>query len=75
MQQFYQSIGDRKSFAYLRAIACIKNYGKEIRNPDELRNIDGLGRETIEKVKEFLQTGSIKKIDQTVNRQSALPHK
>lgn len=47
MQQFYQSIGDRKSFAYLRAIACIKNYGKEIRNPDELRNIDGLGRETI----------------------------
>ncbi len=62
MQQFYHTKGDRKSFAYLRAIACIKNYGKEIKSAEELRNIDGLGRETIEKVKEYLQTGSIKKI-------------
>lgn len=75
MQQFYQSVGNRKSFAYLRAIACIKNYGKEIRSASELKNIDGLGKDTIEKVKEFLRTGTIKKIDQTVNKESAIPHK
>lgn len=75
MQQFYQDAGDRKSFAYLRAIACIADYGKEIRSGEELKNIDGPGREMIEKVKEYLRAGTTKKIESTLNKKNAVPHK
>ena len=50
MQQYYQSTGNKKSFAYLRAIACIRNYGKEIRSASELKHIEGLGKVMIDKV-------------------------
>ncbi len=34
MQQIYENTGDRKQYAYLRAIAAIRNYGKQIKSAD-----------------------------------------
>lgn len=51
MQQIYENTGDRKQYAYLRAIAAIRNYGKQIRSADELKNIEGLGYKTIAKIR------------------------
>lgn len=75
MQQIYEDTGDRKKFAYLRAIAAIRNYGKEIRNAEELRNIQGLGSKTIDKIKEFLQTGSITKVENRLKKTNSVPYK
>lgn len=75
MQQIYENTGDRRQYAYLRAIAAIRNYGKEIRNADELRDIEGLGRKTIDKIREYLKTGSIAKVENRINAKGSVPLK
>jgi DNA polymerase/3'-5' exonuclease PolX len=75
MQQIYENTGDRKQYAYLRAIAAIRNYGREIKNAEELKNIEGLGRKTIDKIREFLKTGSITKVEQRLSAKNSVPHK
>jgi hypothetical protein len=44
MQQIYANNGDRKQYTYLRIIASISNYGKEIKDAEELKNIKAVGR-------------------------------
>ena len=51
MQEVYRNTGNNKCYAYGRAIASLKKYGKQITNADELKGIEGIGKETIYKVK------------------------
>ena len=52
-----------KVFGYRRAINGLKAYRDPITNPKVLDNIPGVGPKTVEKIKEFLESGEFQKIE------------
>ena len=45
-----------------------------IRSAKQLANIDGIGKKTLEKVDEFLKTGTISRVDKRVGIQKKDPY-
>ncbi|XP_075222857.1 DNA polymerase lambda-like [Lycorma delicatula] len=61
----FRSQGDQwRSYSYEKAISAIKNYNKEITSYEEAKNLPGIGDRMALKVKEMLEEGHIRKVDE-----------
>ncbi|XP_035641821.1 DNA polymerase beta [Oncorhynchus keta] len=53
--------------AYRKAASVISKYPQKIKNGDEAKKLDGVGKEIAKKIDEFLQTGTLKKLEKIRN--------
>ncbi|XP_010874808.1 DNA polymerase beta [Esox lucius] len=53
--------------AYRKAASSISKYPQKLRNGDEAKKLDGVGKEIAKKIDEFLQTGTLKKLEKIRN--------
>uniref|UniRef100_A0A8C7UQF7 DNA polymerase n=1 Tax=Oncorhynchus mykiss TaxID=8022 RepID=A0A8C7UQF7_ONCMY len=49
--------------AYRKAASVISKYPQKIKNGEEAKKLDGVGKEIAKKIDEFLQTGTLKKLE------------
>ncbi|XP_031712238.1 DNA polymerase beta [Anarrhichthys ocellatus] len=52
-----------KSNAYRKAASTISKYPNKIKNGDEAKKLEGVGAKIAEKIDEFLQTGTLRKLE------------
>lgn len=52
-----------KVFGYRRAINGLKAYKDPITNVKQLDNIPGVGPKTVDKIKQFLESGEFQQVD------------
>lgn len=48
---------------YNKVLKAIREYPEEITSPDQLKGIKGVGKKSLEKVREILETGTLRTID------------
>uniref|UniRef100_A0A4W5QZP9 DNA polymerase n=1 Tax=Hucho hucho TaxID=62062 RepID=A0A4W5QZP9_9TELE len=53
--------------AYRKAASVISKYPQKIKNGEEAKKLDGVGKEIAKKIDEFLQTGTLKKLEKIRN--------
>ncbi|KAJ8005744.1 hypothetical protein DPEC_G00121080 [Dallia pectoralis] len=53
--------------AYRKAASSISKYPQKLKNGDEAKKLDGVGKEIAKKIDEFLQTGTLKKLEKIRN--------
>ncbi|XP_035022469.1 DNA polymerase beta [Hippoglossus stenolepis] len=56
-----------KSNAYRKAASTISKYPNKIKNGEEAKKLDGVGAKIAEKIDEFLQTGTLRKLEKIRN--------
>ena len=65
LAKYYKTIGDPwRQQAYQRAIISIKSYPKEIVDIKQVKGLKGIGKTMQTKIKEYLDTGHIRKVDE-----------
>ncbi|XP_055776040.1 DNA polymerase beta [Salvelinus fontinalis] len=52
---------------YRKAASVISKYPQKIKNGEEAKKLDGVGKEIAKKIDEFLQTGTLKKLEKIRN--------
>lgn len=52
-----------KGNAYQKAASALAKYGKRINSGEEAQKLDGIGAKISKKIDEFLETGTLKKLD------------
>lgn len=57
-----QSKDNFRKIAYSKAIKELKNLKFNIKDINEVKNISGIGKSILDKIKEYLETGNIKKV-------------
>lgn len=73
--QFNKQKGDIfRTRAYAKTISIIKNLDFKItlKNVDSLSTYEGIGKKTLEKIKEFLKTGNIKSVKKNIVSKSLI---
>uniref|UniRef100_A0A8C8LTF8 DNA-directed DNA polymerase X domain-containing protein n=1 Tax=Oncorhynchus tshawytscha TaxID=74940 RepID=A0A8C8LTF8_ONCTS len=53
--------------AYRKAASVISKYPQKIKNGEEAKKLDGVGKEIAKKIDEFLQTGTLKKLEKVIS--------
>lgn len=62
---YYKNIGDQwRNKAYQQVVFSIRGVKFEITNINQLKNIQGIGKSIREKIKEYLDTGYIRKVEE-----------
>ena len=65
LQTYYKQTGDKwRQTAYGKAIFNIKGLDFEIKDVSQVRGVKGIGKSTQEKIRQFLETGKIKKVEE-----------
>lgn len=69
LERYYKQEGDRwREQAYNRAIIAIRGLNiSDIRNINQVKKIPGLGKQSVEKINEYLETGQISKVEEVKN--------
>ena len=69
LERYYKQEGDRwREQAYNRAIIAIRGLNiSDIRNINQVKKIPGLGKQSVEKINEYLETGQITKVEEVKN--------
>ena len=62
MSEYYKKKHDTRQFVYMKAVFAIKAFDKQIKGPDDLKQVKGLNNAMITKAKEILNAGSLKKM-------------
>ena len=64
MARFYEAEGDRgRSIGYNRALTFLKTYEEPIIDVHQLDKVPYVGKKMKAKIEEYLQTGTIKKLE------------
>ena len=62
--KIYEIEGNRhRTYAYMKIVRVLSNYKKPIRNIDDVKGIDGIGKKSMDKIKEIIDTGRLKLLD------------
>jgi len=65
LRDYYKQIGDKwRTKAYGEAIISLNNLSFRITSIKQVKNIRGIGKTIQEKIKEYLETGKIKKVEE-----------
>ncbi len=66
LERYYKQEGDRwREQAYNRAIIAIRGLNiSDIRNINQVKKVPGLGKQSVEKINEYLETGQIAKVEE-----------
>ena len=73
LAKYYKKTGDKwRQQAYQRAIFAIRMLSFQITNINQVKNIKGIGKTTKEKIKEYLDTGKIRKVEEVKQKMQEL---
>lgn len=65
LSQYYNKVGDKwRHQAYQRSIISIKGLEFEITNVKQVKGVKGIGKSIMNKIKEYLDTGQIRKVEE-----------
>lgn len=69
LERYYKQEGDRwREQAYNRAIIAIRDLNiSDIKNINQVKKVPGLGKQSVEKINEYLETGQITKVEEVKN--------
>lgn len=69
LQTYYTLLGDRfRANAYRTAIYNIQKYNTKIKNMDDIRKIDGIGKSICDKILEIITTKKLKLLDDIIRK-------
>ena len=65
LQKIYEIEKDKgRVIAYTKAISVIKGLDFEIKDANDVNNIEGIGKKLIAKIQELLETGKLHKVEE-----------
>jgi DNA polymerase/3'-5' exonuclease PolX len=65
LTRYYKKVGDQwRQQAYQRAIISIKGLNFEITSIKQVKGVEGIGKSIRDKIKEYLDTGQIRKVEE-----------
>ena len=76
LAKYYKKTGDHwRQQAYQRAIISLKSHPDKITDIKQIKGLKGIGKTMLTKIKEFLDTGQIRKVEEVKNLLEKETHK
>jgi DNA polymerase/3'-5' exonuclease PolX len=76
LERYYKKIGDHwRKQSYENAAAAIKRLDFKITDISQVKKVRGIGKSISEKIKEYLDTGQIRKVEEVKNQLQKKQHK
>ena len=76
LERYYKKIGDHwRKQSYENATAAIKRLDFKITDISQVKKVRGIGKSISEKIKEYLDTGQIRKVEEVKNQLQKKQHK
>jgi len=76
LAKYYKNTGDAwRTQAYQKAIISIRNMDQEITDISQVKGVKGIGKGTLNKIQEYLDTGEIEKVEEVKGKLKELTKK
>ena len=75
LEKIYQIEGNRpRTYAYMKIVRVLHNHDKPIYTIDDIKGLDGIGKKSLDKIDEIINTGKLDLLDRLSNKKKLDEH-